>query len=155
MGRRERYEPGTGQHKLWLNIGGSAGHSALWAVDIDEGRLSDQGGRKWEVSLTTASDARGKAAEQQQAVKADNRQKTHQAKVEAAKEAIAAALRSIPGNSDTKSCIQERAGFNSKNQAFADAFAALLRTGRLVACEVTKGNRQPYEGYRYVFDDPQ
>ncbi|CAN0357030.1 unnamed protein product, partial [Ectocarpus sp. 4 AP-2014] len=52
LNRRERYEEGSGEHALWMSIGGSAGHSALWAVDVSEGVWSPTKPRWWEVGMT-------------------------------------------------------------------------------------------------------
>lgn len=52
IGRRQQYDPETGNHELWLNIGGSAGQGSTWALDVNEGRLeSDFSGRHWHVEI--------------------------------------------------------------------------------------------------------
>jgi replicative DNA helicase len=63
INRRERYDPGTGMHKLWVSVGGSCGQGGLWGVDADEGILQDDfSGRKWEVMVNNAAETRQEVA---------------------------------------------------------------------------------------------
>jgi hypothetical protein len=154
LSRREDFDPDSaGEHRLWLTTGGSAGFNSLWGVDVTEGRMTDDGGRKWRVDVHSASDARGQTVKQREEVKASQAAAKHEAKVEAMKERIADALRSVDGNADSISGIRSRAGASSQSVAFQEALAWLLRVGKVVECEITKGNKQPYAGYRYLFGD--
>jgi replicative DNA helicase len=70
VGRRKKYETGTGNHQLWLSVGGSCGHSGLWALDVAEGTVNDAfAGRRWQVSITTATEARQDAQDVEQATR--------------------------------------------------------------------------------------
>lgn len=63
IGRRDDYVPGSGQHRLTMVVGGSAGQSGSWSVDVDEGQLAeDFTGRKWEVAVTTTVASREDAS---------------------------------------------------------------------------------------------
>ena len=52
INRRTPYQDDTGEHELWLRIGGSAGFSSLWGVNIVEGTVrEDFSGRNWFVNV--------------------------------------------------------------------------------------------------------
>jgi replicative DNA helicase len=56
VGRRTPYQPGSGEHDLFMAVGGSAGHTGGWQLRIKEGVLQDDfGGRKWSVSVKPVS----------------------------------------------------------------------------------------------------
>ncbi|GAB4159923.1 MAG: replicative DNA helicase [Planctomycetaceae bacterium] len=66
LSRREKYDADSdGEHRLWLTAGGRDGHSTNVAVDVTEGRLSDQGGRRWQVDVESASGSGGERFSQQ------------------------------------------------------------------------------------------
>ena len=70
ISRRTPYEPGSGRHELWLSVGGSAGFSGLYGVDIDEGQVDEQfGGRTWGTRVLGADEARRARDEAKQAKK--------------------------------------------------------------------------------------
>jgi hypothetical protein len=150
LGRRENYEPGSGEHKLWFSIGGSAGHSALWALNIFEGVYDGKTPRVWEVEMQSAADARDDAKQGQAMRREQKATAKRDAAVEECKEAIQRAMVSIPGGIETKSAIQERSGRRGK--AFDEAWGYLLRTKRLVEDTIKRGNNQSYPAYRYVYD---
>lgn len=65
INRRKDFDPNKGIHELWLSVGGSAGHSGQYTVDIDESR-NPGGGRTWQVTVerdvATKSKRDGRAA---------------------------------------------------------------------------------------------
>lgn len=52
LSRRQPYQDGSGDHELLMHIGGSAGHSGCWEVDVHEGVLGEGlEGREWCVKV--------------------------------------------------------------------------------------------------------
>jgi hypothetical protein len=129
VGRREDYVPGTGSHKLWLNIGGSAGHSSLWALDIDEG-VPDLP-RYWSVALSTPEEAR-----------AEKKSGSIRAR-------LLNAAREFPAG-ETKTALFTVAGLKS-DTATRIVFDALVGEKVLTPTKVSK-NGGNYDGFRFAPD---
>jgi len=123
----------SGRHELWVSIGGSAGQSGLYALDVREGRLgADFKGRVWNVEVMRPDNAReGQAVATETA-----KQKKNDATLERDKKAVLAAVQSCPNRQGTRTEIRVRCGRNS--QGFNVAFAALLTDGELVEFTTTK-----------------
>lgn len=119
LGRREDYMPGTGLHKLWLNAGGSAGHSSLWALDANEGPSGQP--RHWNVTVTTPSDV----CEQKETKKAASR-----------RDQILEAAGTFPdGESMSQILIKAKIKHDKKASAL---FETTVKEGKLVECTVKK-----------------
>ncbi len=123
LGRRERYEPGSGLHRLWLNVGGSAGHSALWAADIREGVYDGITPRNWEVELLPAADARQQSKESESDRRQQAKDQTETAKLDAAKLKLVSVARKFPSG-ETLRELELLAGLN--HGLVKKALAALL-----------------------------
>lgn len=153
IGRRSRYDDGSGDHQLWLRYGGSAGHGGLAGVDVREGKQTDLGGRRWSVTVRDASECREERAANSESRKSERDEHRAAQKLEAdiAKiQAVASKFRE--GETQTK--IAEAAGIS--NQKCGTALNALEDAGLWERCDVQKSNRKrPYPGFRPVSNDLQ
>jgi hypothetical protein len=140
LGRREAYQDGTGQHRLWLSTGGSAGHGGLYHLDVDEGTRATPGGRFWETTVTPAAQATTNEAERREAAQAER----DQARKQEHADKILAAMRHRPAG-DTMRALKEVTGLNSTN--FSAALALLIEAAKVEPCEVKK-NHTTHDGYR-------
>jgi hypothetical protein len=139
--RRSPYQA-DGVHSLWLRCGGSAGHSSLWGLTIEEGLIDPETfeGRKWEVTISPAADARQQAQRERdhrKALEIERREDEQQQR-------LLAVIRATP-NGDTERALSKAAGM--KADTFGRAIFVLRQQGRAESCKVTK-NGVSYDGWK-------
>jgi len=141
--RREAYDgDNPGSHKLWLSLGGSAGHAGLFGLNIEEGTQDDKGGRRWEVDVIPAQEARAESRssqEQQKGIREDAIFETNLQKVTKALKAL--------GGEATKSKIRNKAVLSPDKTE--QALLHLVSDGVIEQIEITATNKQKYAGYKF------
>ncbi len=140
LNRRVRYDPDHGgHHELWMSVGGSAGHSGLWGLNIDEGTRQDEGGRRWDVELISAAEAYAERDEAAQDAVEQRKQRQHDARKQRQRDAVWEALQLFPGG-ETPRVIREAAGVSGA--VVTEQLAILIKEGVAEECTVKKHTRE-------------
>jgi hypothetical protein len=151
INRRERFNPETGIHRLWLSAGGSCGQSGVWAVEVDEGRLGDDfEGRKWGVTVKAAGEHRD--AERQEK---ENARKAKKERQDAADEAaVLSALDGLDPNREGHGYNRVRTKARLSKERMERAVLRLVERGVVkepkVSVEVGKGAKPKVKGLQRV-----
>ena len=150
LNRRSRYEPDNpGVHELWMNVGGSAGHSGQYGLDIEEGSIQDPGGRRWSVEVITTGQAYSRRSEATEETQEHERDTAHQRRHDQHCKRLTAVLNRFP-EGGTMTTLRRDSRLNPDN--FSAAIASLVENGAVEPCDIEKGNRK-FEGYRPVSSD--
>ena len=143
--RRQPYDPAdAGEHKLWLSVGGRMGQSSLTALEIHEGRRTDPGGRRWEVEVLAADEARQTAQQADQGAKAAARKAKADADLDADRREIVAVVVRLNAP-ESKTGLRDRC--QCGHARFGRAFASLIADNTLRETTVTKPNGQIYKAW--------
>jgi len=146
LNRRVRYDPDRGgHHELWMSCGGSAGHSGLWGLNIDEGTRQDADGRHWEVEVLGTQEAYADRSQAQQAANQQRRQRQEQSQQDRDEKTVLAAFDLFPFG-ETKNTLRDAAGFSGRR--FGTILGKLLAEGLVEPCEILKSNGRRYAAYR-------
>ena len=139
IGRREAYDGDQpGSQKLWVNGGGSQGHSFAFGLNIEEGSQSDPDGRQWDVDVIPATEARAqsRSAQEQQT---DRRK---DARLQADIKIIEKYLKD--NGPDTQTKIRSATGIPPAR--IGQALFSMAENGAVEECKVVKNSRE-YDGY--------
>jgi len=140
IGRREPFVAGSGIHKLWMNVGSSAGFNGCYGVDVDEGVAdAELKGRKWDVSVMLQSEVITRKMQ----LKGE---KTAQKACEV-QERLNAALTHFGRAGATMTEIEAYAHMNKKKAL--DLLEHMVEHGQVEKCEIRKKNGT-FDGYRWV-----
>lgn len=148
VNRRVDYQHGSGLRRLWLTVGGSAGHSACWGLDVAEGARSADKGRDWQLTIRGEQEARQHdksrretGSKKVRAAASTKRQTDRQQRgVDAIRES---------GEPLTKSRIAE--ALSTDKGTAAKLISGLVDEGSLVATTVTyPTNGRSYTDYQLV-----
>jgi len=143
ISRRTAYDPDKpGHHELWLTTGGSAGHSAGGVIAIEEGSIRDDGGRRWEVAVSSIGKAIASEIDEKQAAKAARDREV----AEKAADEVVAALTPYGVEGTTTRRLRELHRITGNR--LSAGLGVALEQGRIESCLVTAGNKQEYGGYR-------
>lgn len=147
ISRRQPYDPDL-PHELWVTIGGSAGHSAIWALTIDEGR--DFENRRG--YLLTAK-PRSELLQEKKAARVDRaaqRDAEHAERIaKKAKELIDRVYRGDRTLCLSKAKIKEHMRLNADNAGQLIAHLIESRELQSVPGGAVQNGRQ-YDGYRLI-----
>jgi hypothetical protein len=121
-----------------LRAGGSAGHAGLYALDIAEGVYDPEtadGGRRWDVTVRQATEARAEARRDRENRKAAELAERDQDDCRRMLEAV----RRVGRDGDTERALRELSGL-SKDRTAA-AIRVLLGEQRVERIEIKKHTR--------------
>lgn len=139
LGPRKAYDSTKGTASIWMSVGGSAGHSSRWTIDVDEGVMDENfEGRRWDVTVQSEFESQSRQVE-----KAGDGDKHAEAR-----DLLLRTLKQVPAG-ETQSALVEMTRLSKT--VVKRVLVDLCKTGRLEPCSVRKRAGKGYvthEGFK-------